>query len=103
MKQHLPKILLGLSILAVLVSVGFRVYVFNTYSTTGEEIKGYESEIAKLQKENQSLREQVSADSSLLNIKDKALSMGMLDSTSTVFLTPAPAAAVITANDSSTF
>lgn len=78
-------ILICFAFLSIL-SICYRVYVFGNLSSMGTSIRDYEVEIAKLQKENSLLKEQIASVSSLSSIKELALKDGMVEPVKTDYL-----------------
>ena len=64
------------------------MYVVSAVSTKGNDIKMYEEELASLENENRILIEKVASNSSLSKIRERALALGMVELSSSDFLTP---------------
>lgn len=70
-----------------------QVVISNRLSTTGIELEKIQSEVAKYKKENTLLEEKVLEASSLINVSQKAKSLGFVESKSQIYLTsPLPLA-----------
>ncbi|MBI4091162.1 hypothetical protein HY419_00255 [candidate division WWE3 bacterium] len=92
MRVYLPKILIAFFVFTSVVSVFGRIYVSSKLATKGDEIRNLEEELAVLGKENDRFRRSIAEVSSLTEIKNKALALGMTEPSQREYITPLPEA-----------
>lgn len=74
------------SVVFFISSVLFRMFVFGNITVMGSETRNIENEISQLEKANQAIRSEIALVSSLNNVKELALKLGMVESSYPEFL-----------------